>query len=308
MKAERQHALRFGAVLALLLVLATVVQVARDRAFAAGPVGGQVLYVRSGSLMQRAALSYDALLADIYWIRALQYYGRERLKPDDERRFDLLYPLLEITTTLDPLFSVGYRFGAIFLAEPHPGGAGRPDQAIALLERGIAAHPEQWNYYHDVGFIYYWNLHDYKAAAQWFKRGGDLPGAPWWLRTYSAVMLTRGGDRQASREMWAQIGQNTENDWLRSTAQLRLLQLDTLDQIDAIERGVQEFAVRTGALPRSWDELIRAGLLRGAPVDPAQTAYVLDSATGEVTVAASSPLHPLPVEPAAAPEVAEGAR
>ena len=34
--------------------------------------------------------------------------------------YPLLYPLLDITTTLDPRFNIAYRFGAIFLAEPYP--------------------------------------------------------------------------------------------------------------------------------------------------------------------------------------------
>ena len=30
--------------------------------------------------------------------------------------YPLLYPMLDITTTLDPRFSIAYRFGSIFLA------------------------------------------------------------------------------------------------------------------------------------------------------------------------------------------------
>jgi tetratricopeptide (TPR) repeat protein len=303
---ERRRAIVFSIAVMAMLALATATQVARDRLYAKEAVDEHVLYVRSGRLLERTALSYDSLLADVYWMRALQHFGSERLKPASERRFDLLYPLLDITTTLDPRFSAGYRFGAIFLAEPHPGGAGRPDLAIALLKKGVAAGPDKWDYYHDVGFIYYWNLHDYAQAAEWFKRGGDLPGAPWWLRTYAAVMLTRGGDRQASRAMWTELGQSAENDWLRSTAQLRLLQLDALDQIEELERIVHEFASRTGAMPSSWGQLVAAAILRGAPLDPMRTPYELDPITGDVTVSPSSPLHPLPTEPAAAPELAAG--
>ena len=289
--------------LAALLGLATVVQVVRDRVFAHQAVEDQLLYVRSGSVMQRAALSYGAVLADLYWIRALQHYGRERGKPDGQRRYELLYPLLNLATTLDSRFTVGYRFGAIFLAEPHPGGAGRPDQAIALLKNGIAANPGKWDYYHDVGFIYYWNLHDYQKAAEWFQRGADVPGAPWWLRTYAAVMLTRGGDLQSSRAMWQQLSRNEENDWLRRTAQLRLMQLDALDQIDTLKRTVSEFARTTGRPPSSWEQMIAAGVLRGIPIDPAATPYTLIPSTGDVKVAAWSKLHPLPTEPKAAPEM-----
>jgi hypothetical protein len=207
-----------------------------------------------------------------------------------------------LTTTLDPRFIVAYRFGAIFLAEPQPGGAGRPDLAIALLKKGVAAMPQKWDYYHDIGFVYYWNLHDYQSAADWFKRGADVPGAPWWLRTYAAVMLVRGGDRQASRLMWQQMRQ-TDDAWMRQTAQLRLAQLDALDQIDSLRRAVGEFTRRTGHTPQSWEQLAAAGLVPGAPIDPTGTPYVLDSSTGEVGAAPWSKLSPLPTEPAAAPEL-----
>jgi hypothetical protein len=291
--------LAIGAMLALAIAL----QVVRDRAFAHAAVDKQVLYVSDAEVMRRAALSYDTLLADVYWIRALQHYGGERQKPPAERRYALLYPLLDMATTLDSRFTIAYRFGAIFLAEPHPGGAGRPDLAIALLKKGVALNPNKSEYYHDIGFIYYWNLHDYQNAAEWFGRGGDLPGAPFWLKTYAAVMLTRGGDRQASRAMWLQIGQSPESEWLRQMSQLRLAQLDALDQIDALRALRAEFNRRTGRTATSWEEMGAAGLLRQLPVDPTGTPYSLDAATGEITVRSDSPLSPLPTEPAAAPEL-----
>jgi tetratricopeptide (TPR) repeat protein len=300
---SRKSTVTFAVALVAMVAAIVLLQVVRDRTFAVTSTADEMLYIRSGKIMEKAALSYDALLADVYWIRALQHYGRERLKPAHERKYQLLYPLLDLATTLDPRFTIAYRFGAIFLAEPHPGGAGSPDQAIALLKNGIARHPEKWDYYHDVGFIYYWNLHDYQQAAEWFSRGGDLPGAPWWLRTYAAVMLTRGGDRQASRAMWVHIGQSEEGEWLKKTSQLRLQQLDALDQIDVLNRLSAEFKRRTGQAARSWEQLIAAGLVRGVPTDPSGTPYRIDPQTGEFGVAADSQLWPLPTEPAAAPEL-----
>jgi tetratricopeptide (TPR) repeat protein len=292
-----------SAVLGVLLALAVAVQLLRDRAYPQTPMENRVLYVSSGKVIEKVGLSYDTLLADVYWVRALQHYGGERLKADGDKTYDRLYPLLDLTTTLDPRFTIAYRFGAIFLAEPRPGGAGRPDLAIALLKKGIAATPGKWDYYHDVGFVYYWNLRDYQRAAEWFRRGGDLPGAPWWLKTYAAIMLARGGDRQASRMMWQQVGQTAENEWLRQTAQLRLMQLDALDQIDVLRRLAGEFRNRTGKPPESWEQLIRAGLLASTPVDPSGEPYTLNFATGEVDISGRSRLYPLPTEPAAAPEL-----
>jgi hypothetical protein len=281
----------------LFLAMAVVVEMQRDLVYAESPIDDRLLYISSGGVMEKAALSYDALLADVYWVRALQHYGGDRLHPGTAKRYDLLYPLLDLTTSLDPYFTVAYRFGAIFLAEPYPGGAGRPELAVALLEKGVNATPAKWEYYHDIGFVYYWHLHDYKKAADWFERGGELPGGPWWLKTYAAVMLTRGGDRQASRFMWQQIFQSAESDWLRQNAQVRLMQLDALDQIDLLGRVVAEFQRRTGRRPESWNQLIAAGALRRIPEDPAGTPYELNAATGEVSVSAWSKVYPLPTEP-----------
>src|SRR6476469_802161 len=58
--------------------------------------------------------------------------------------YALLYPMRDITTTLDPRFNIAYRFGAMFLAEPYPSGPGRPDLAIALLEKGLRERPDKW--------------------------------------------------------------------------------------------------------------------------------------------------------------------
>ena len=284
---------------AALLALATAVQMERDRLYAEGATPDEsVLYVQSPTLMRKAALSFDSIIADVYWIRALQHYGYYRLHQDAPQRYRLLYPLLDLTTSLDPYFGVAYRFGAIFLSEPDPGGAGRPDLGVTLLQKGVAATPEKWQYYHDIGFIYYWHLNDPRKAAEWFKRGGDLPGSPWWLRTYAAVMLTKGGDRPASRALWSNLLQTTDNAWVRKSAQLRLMQLDALDQIDELSRARDEFTRRRGHLPESWEDLMKAGLLRGVPLDPSGTAYTINFATGEINVAGDSKLYPLPTEPA----------
>ena len=70
----------------------------------------------------------------------------------------------------------------------------------------------------DIGFVHYWFRHDYRAAADWFERAGDMPGAPWWLQSLAATTLAQGGDRQSSRVMWTAIRQSAEIDWLRNDA------------------------------------------------------------------------------------------
>jgi tetratricopeptide (TPR) repeat protein len=282
--------------LVLVLLLASVVglQIVRERTVRVPVVSANLLYVQSPAAMKRLALSYHMLVADLYWIRTVQHYGRTKLSEDPDKKYDVLFPLLDLTTSLDPLFNVAYRFGAIFLAEAYPAGAGRPDQAIALLEKGLKAQPANWGFAQDIGFVYYWWLQDYRKAAEWFQRASQMPGTPVWMAPLAAVTLAKGGDRQTSRFLWDQIARTADDDWMQRTARMRLQQLDAMDAIAQLEALVQTYRERRGIPPTSWNDLIRAGMLRGVPLDPVDQPYELNPLIGTVTLSPSSPLNPLP--------------
>lgn len=292
--AGRSGGLRTVVLAGLCLAAAIALQVLRDRAWPREAVAAQqILYVRSPEALDRLVLGFNALAADVYWIRAIQHYGAERREASGARRYELLFPLLDITTSLDPYFNIAYRFGAIFLSEAYPGGAGRPDLAVALLRKGIAAQPGKWQYYHDIGFIHYWSLGDAVAAADWLRRAAAQPGAPVWLMPVAAAMLTKGDDRASARFLWQQILQS-DQEWLRKNAQRSLAQLDALDQMDELRRRVTA-AGKPAGQPYSWSALVRAGELRGLPLDPAGTPFEIDPLTGTIRLSASSPLFPLPL-------------
>ena len=276
---------------------AIALQVLRDRSYPRAERQSEaLLYVRSGSALARVTLAFDALAADLYWIRAIQHYGGDRLSgPQAAAKYRLLYPLLDITTTLDPYFNIAYRFGAIFLSEAYPGGPGRPDQSVALLRKAIVHMPHKWQYYHDIGFVYYWRLRDYQTAALWFQRAATRPNSPNWLTPLAASMLSRGQDRTAARFLWQQIAQSEEA-WLRRSAERSLLQLDALDQIDRLQNVSARFPPPAGE-PFSWERLIARRVLAGTPVDPTGTPYDIDPANGQIRVAQASPLFPMPEEP-----------
>jgi tetratricopeptide (TPR) repeat protein len=302
-----------GVIAAAVALLAGAVQLqaARERAYPAADNDVEAMYLRSGEAIRRLTGAYTALAADGYWIRAIQYYGGTKQKLQAQPRvpepppmlavptssdYSLLYPMLDIATTLDPRFTIAYRFGSVFLAEAYPRGPGRPDLAVALLEKGLRAQPDKWEYMEDIGFVHYWYGHDYGAASRWFQKASEVNGAPWWLRSLAATTLAQGGDRQSSRVMWEAIRQSAEIDWLRQDAERRLLQLDALDQIDRLQKIVDAFA-SSSQPPAGWQSLVRARLLPpGVPIDPARTPYEL-TPEGRVHISAASPLAPLPEEP-----------
>lgn len=255
-----------------------------------------VLYLQTPAVARRAVLGFDSLAADLYWMRALQHFGATRLRNQGAKRFENLYPFLDLATSLDTRFNVAYRFGAIFLSEQPPGGPGRSDQAIALLEKGVKHNPERWEYHQDIGFVHYWWTGDYAKASEAFSRAGAVPGAPWWLKSLAAVTLTQGGDRQTSRLLWQALAETPDNEFLQRDARRRLTQLDALDRIDQLT-AVVERARREGATaPWSWPVLFQHGLLQ-IPIDPTGTPFVIDMTTGKINVSRRSPIWPLPPEP-----------
>lgn len=281
--------------MAALLTAAVGVQVVRDRGWQPYEPANPMLWVRSAPLMQRLVLSYDSLVADTYWMRAVVYYGgKQRLDQSAaQKNYDALFPLLDMVTTLDPHFKIAYRFGAIFLAEAFPQGPGRADQAIELLKRGIERDAGRWEYYHDIGFIYYWWLRDYQQAAEWFLKGADRPGAAEWLRPLAATTLATGGQRSTSRQLWTEL-LKSDMSFIQRQAELRLLQLDAMDQIAELTPVLQRFIEREHRVPQSWQELAVAEHLPRLPADPTGVPFVFEPRVGHIDVSRRSTLWPLP--------------
>jgi hypothetical protein len=277
-----------------LLVSAVVSQVVVDQRFARTFTDRSITWFRSPEMMRRLAVGFDAVLADLYWIRTVQYYGDTKLSTTGKKGYELLYPLLDMTTTLDPRFNVAYRFGAILLSEAYPNGPGHPDAAIALLRKGIESMPERWEYYHDAGFVEYWWRHDSQSASRWLLEASKLPGAPDWLVPVAASMLAEGGARDPARALWTELARTAEQDWLRTAASRALLQLDAEAAIEQLQALVNRYYDITGDFPAGWPDVVQVGLIRRIPIDPAGMPYALDPVSGAVDLSRDSPLFPLP--------------
>jgi hypothetical protein len=249
--------------------------------------GEQHLYV-SGPTAKRLALAFNGLAADWYYMRSLQYVGQKILdyEQQHEGRIDfgsladldirLLPDLLRVSTTLDPQFMAPYEYGAMILPELDS------KYAIDLLNAGIAANPSRWRLYQYLGYIY-WQRKDYNKAGEVYGIGSKLPGAPPWMAAMSARMKGEGGSRDAAREIYQHLYEQSGDQAVRTMVSKQLARLDSLDERDAIRRLLTEYAVKNGRCAASWREVadqLRAARLRveattGAPIDPSDTPYEL---------------------------------
>ena len=233
----------------------------------------EVLYISSPKVLKRLSLGYDGLLADIYWTRAVQYFGGKHYAGGQD--YDLLAPLLEITTSLDPHLTVAYEFGANFLAPKPPDGAGLPESAIQLAEFGIRNNPADWHLYYNLGFIYYMELKDYGHAAEVFARGAKVPGAHPFLRIMAAEMAQHSGEVRMAQMMWSTTYQSAEDPNVRANAMAHLRALQVDEDVTHLERVVSAYREKTGHLPSAFADLQAVGMLAEIPADPLGHTYKL---------------------------------
>lgn len=245
----------------------------------------------NGSRLKGFAFGTEGLMADWYWMRSLQYIGdkivsseSERINIDDLRNLNprLLYPLLENATDLDPHFIAPYSYGAIVLP------AIDPEKAIAIAQKGIANNPNEWRLHQYLGYIY-WKLKRYDKAYETYEQGSMVPGSPPFMKLMAAAMKTDGGSRSTARAMYREMLAGSDDEQIRNSASVRLQELDSLDERDAIDKALTDHKARTGQCATSLIEvlpmLMQVKLPEGHDfrvdklnrlVDPTDAPYLLD--------------------------------
>lgn len=245
------------------------------------------LTLRSPAVMKRLSLEYAPLLGAIYWTRAVQHFGEKHREHDSN--LEQLWPLLDIATTLDPNLTVAYHFGATFLSDAPPRGAGQPDQAVVLLERGIQANPEHWRFYQDLGNVYYFDKKDYLKASKAFEAGSRLPGTPVFMKIMAAKIAAEGESLETSYALWLDLYQSSTNKEVRKNAEDHLRMVKMQMDLRALNQIADDYERQTKRRAGSIKDLADAGLLPGQPMDPEGFPYVL----GQLGRAEPNPKSPL---------------
>ncbi|MGA1840020.1 MAG: tetratricopeptide repeat protein [bacterium] len=175
----------------------------------------RLLYLPSGKFLKPACLGFESLMADLLWIKAISYFGGHYLT---DRSYKWLYHILDLVTSLDPLFRYPYEFGGVILSLE----GGNPEQSILLLEKGIEHHPEYWRLYFYLGFNYFYYFNDFQNASRYITRAAQLPGHPSYLPRLAASLLTTSGQKNTALSFLRQLYENTEDDWLRHQIKMKM--------------------------------------------------------------------------------------
>lgn len=249
----------------------------------------ELLYFTSGEQLKWMAPGFEGLLADAYWLRTVQYFGRALMRRHGGPEIGALVPLVEITIALDPKFREAYVAGATFIGEPPPIGPGNAQAAVRILERGAVELPTDWILQQFLGYSIFIHLGDTRRAADRLLRASRLPGAPFWLETFAAGLLTEGGERDKARRIWTQMRAQANGGAIALLAERNLSRLDALDVLEQLNQRVAVFEEAHGRGPTTRVEF--EALAQGLPTtDPTGAGYAYDKGRRKFVINPSSML------------------
>uniref|UniRef100_A0A7C4XKC6 Tetratricopeptide repeat protein n=1 Tax=candidate division WOR-3 bacterium TaxID=2052148 RepID=A0A7C4XKC6_UNCW3 len=230
---------------------------------------GELMYFPSGFAVRALSLGFYVPLADMVWLRFIQYYGEHRMT---DARFDLMYHILDILTTLDPYFVHAYTLGALMLTHD----AQRPDQARNLLKKGMYHDIDEWRIPFIYGFIHYVFLREYKVAQVYFRISSQKPNAPDMPKRWAAFLLYKKiGDLRTSLALWIDLYNNAKNPEERSIAEIYIKEIKMELDIEFLNKKIEEFKAKIGRKPISLKELIVYNLIDSIPTEPHGERYYL---------------------------------
>lgn len=248
----------------------TATKISRDR-----------LMVPTPEHARLSSLGFDAVVADYYWLQALQLVGGDL--GDTRRHSGLIGRLVDTITSLDPWVGAPYRFAAVWLTADEASVR----TANRLLERAIAFSPRDWRNYYQLGFNYFFYLEENLRAADIFEEALPLEGAPKYLGPLVARLRLDAGGLEMAAGFLSELVRNTQDEYSRAEYMKALDEIETERRARFLDAAREEYWRRHGADIESVSDLVRGPnpVLQELPAAHPQFDFyewVLDPKSGQI--------------------------
>ncbi|MFP6578581.1 MAG: hypothetical protein VCC02_02150 [Myxococcota bacterium] len=279
--------------MAVLLALVAITGVVQARIEPVSDIQRGDAFIPRPEVAKAASIGFGALLADFYWLWAVQVVGDEVQNPAQHAA--KIGRLVDVVTTLDPHVDHPYRFAAIWMTDSEASVR----EANRLLERGIAQHPDEWRNRHLLGFNHFFYLGEPARAADALEEAAVLPRAPAYLGRLAARLRSQGGSLEASALFLQQMLDQAHDDGSRAPYQAAFDEVEIEYSARALDRARERFEAERGtplvklaellrgpepvleALPPAEPSSLPEGLRRGSrwAIDP-ETSEIFSTYTG----------------------------
>jgi hypothetical protein len=161
-------------------------------------------------------------LADMLWLRTCYYFGARSLTT---REYPFLFHLLDLTTDLAPRWDGPFLFGAVIL----PTEADAVEDGLYFIEKGLIFHPDNWQLWFFKGFFHWKALDDLETASKALLEAAKRPGAPRYLGSLAATILTRAGQRELAARFIQEAMRNLDDEKQREALIQKMKELSDDD-------------------------------------------------------------------------------
>ncbi|MFZ5444880.1 MAG: hypothetical protein ACOZQL_33125 [Myxococcota bacterium] len=222
-----------------------------------------LLYLPTVDQAKFLSLGFRAVMADWYWVKALQYFTDSEQARNEYRN---LGDYLDLVVGLDPDYEFAYKFAGVSL----PYDSGRlhfvnTRRSTSFLERGAERFPGNWQFHFLLGYNYL-NFHDQpEKAAEHFSKAALLPGAPRYLGPFAARVFAVAGKVDRALLFAKSAVETTTDPETRAMFEARVRDLEREQVLQGIELAAQRFKEVNGRLPRSLEELESSGFPHPGP-------------------------------------------
>jgi len=225
-----------------------------------GVVSG-FMFMPSPGVIKAASLGYDAISADLIWLKAVQTLGNPKLSGDE---VDWCYKALDTLTSVDPYFVEAYETGGLIFTLNED----KVDLANRLLEKGAEYNPDVWQLKYYLGFNYYYFLNDYDKAGKYLSEAAEVKGSPRFLPYLASRVSVTAGRKEFALEFLRHMYDQVEDERLKENYLKRMNEIKTSILLDGLQSAVKRYEGVKGEAPRSLEELVTAGVIKAIPSDP----------------------------------------
>lgn len=240
----------------------------------------EILYVPHAGFLKSASLGLSEVVADYWWMKAIQYFGDQKFPSNDYLR--RLYSLIDLVTGLAPDFAYVYRFGAITISLNDANG----DLAVKLLEKGVENVPRDWQTPYYLGYMYYFVVKDAAKASVWYDHAGVVAmqngeTGMAWLRPLARKLRIDASDPELMFPILEKMYREEPDPVIQKKYQRKYFDGMRRRNILFLQTEVDHFAADKGRLPRNLEELADTGYTAGTPYDMESGEYLLNGSTVE---------------------------
>lgn len=240
----------------ILIALGVITQIGFDKqkkSFSAS-AGYQPLVAQSGAF-DKFNLGLKTVLADYFWLDAIQYYGGWR----EDHNYQKLADYLKLTTELDPKFSYPYAFSALVLPSENI------QEGYTIAEKGVSENLNDWQIPYFLATSYHLYKEDKALASKYFDIAARTPGAPDNLSYVSAAYNSAPNNRSTALTIWQAIYDNSTDPEARDRAKNYIYHFELMNFYDEAAAKYQQ---KNGSWPQTPEDLINGGIVVSLPADP----------------------------------------